>query len=61
MDHAGGHPFGSSAVRGAAGPVTWTPKQSGAGMPQGDSDVEVIGNGGCADRSHRGRRDRPAK
>ncbi|MDR3742278.1 MAG: S41 family peptidase [Terracidiphilus sp.] len=48
MDHAGGHPLGSfrGAGRDAAGQVRWTPKQSGAGMPQGDSDVELVGSGG---------------
>jgi uncharacterized protein (TIGR03435 family) len=47
MDHAGGHPLGSfaGAGRNAAGQVQWVPKESGAGMPQGDSDVELVGSG----------------
>jgi C-terminal processing protease CtpA/Prc len=47
MDHAGGHPLRSfaGAGRGAAGQAQWVPKESGAGMPQGDSDVELMGNG----------------
>jgi len=47
MDHAGGHPLGffTSAGRNAAGQTRWVAKPNGAGMPQGDSDVELIGNG----------------
>jgi uncharacterized protein (TIGR03435 family) len=46
MDHAGGEPLGAFAGSGsnAAGQVQWVPKQSGAGMPQGDSDTELIGS-----------------
>jgi hypothetical protein len=47
MDHAGGLLLGSFADerRDAAGQVQWTRRGNGAGMPQGDSDVEMIGNG----------------
>lgn len=47
MDHAGGHPLGSFAGgRASKGPVQWSPAKSDAGMPQGDSDVELVGSGG---------------
>jgi hypothetical protein len=47
MDHAGGHPLGSFARSGrdAAEQLRWVPKESGAGVPQGDSDVELVGSG----------------
>jgi len=52
LSHGGKHRLGSlaSSGRDAAGRLRWAPKQSGAGMPQGDSDVELVGSG--AQRMH---------
>jgi hypothetical protein len=46
MDNASG-PLGSvaSSGRDVADQSRWAPKGSGAGMPQGDSDVELVGSG----------------